>query len=294
MAGEVQFDAPAKINLILRILHPRVDGYHELCSLMQTVQLVDTLYLRLREQSVEVRLTCSDPTLPVDGSNLVLRAAHSVLAQGGLRVGIDIALTKRIPVGAGLGGGSSDAATTIMALNHLLNLKLSIEQMAHIGASLGSDVPFFIMGPTAWVAGRGEQVQPVTLHGGRWVVLVKPVFGVETRWAYRQLAQTRAKIEPLSQAHDRLRRAAALSWDEDEIEPLMVNDFEEALHGTHPQFAEIRAVLKSEGATVAMLSGSGSTVFGLFIDHDRAVLAASRIRAVIADVQTFVVRTSAS
>jgi 4-diphosphocytidyl-2-C-methyl-D-erythritol kinase len=272
---EVRVQAPAKVNLILRVLDRRSDGYHNLWSLMQTVELEDELRFRLRRDSDDVRLVCDDATLPTDGRNLVMRAAALALERAGLRsrrrMGLDIRITKRIPVSAGLGGGSSDAAATIRGLDRLLDLGWSVADMARVGQALGSDVPFFFSAPTALVEGRGEHVTPLTLSGERWVVLVHPGFPIETRWAYERLASTRTAVQALSDPHRRLAAQTPLSWNE--VIPLMENDFEEALAQTHPVLGAIKAELIANGAEAALLSGSGATVFGVFPDRCSAVRA---------------------
>jgi 4-diphosphocytidyl-2-C-methyl-D-erythritol kinase len=152
--------APAKVNLILRVLDRRADGFHNLWSLMQTVGLEDAVTIRRASGHSEIRLQCDSAALSVDQTNLVYRAAAGVLAQTQHKIGLDIRLTKRIPMGAGLGGGSSDAAATILGIDRLLNLGWPAARMAEVGQALGSDVPFFFHAPTAVVAGRGEQPVP--------------------------------------------------------------------------------------------------------------------------------------
>ncbi len=271
--------APAKVNLVLRVLDRRSDGYHNLWSLMHTVGLEDELHVRLTAEpdaSSPVRLACDDPTLPTDGRNLVRRAAELVLdraaAQGRPAPGVDIQLTKRIPMGGGLGGGSSDAAATILGLNHVLGLGWSVSEMAKLGESLGSDVPFFLFAPCARVRGRGEDVAPLTLAGTRWVVLVNPGFPIETRWAYQRLAESRRVARPLSASLVTLMGRDRLSWNE--VVPLMENDFEGALAPVHPALTVIKTELLLAGAEGALLSGSGATVFGIF--HDEAVAVRAR------------------
>lgn len=270
-ATEIRIHAPAKINLVLRVLARRPDGYHDLWSLMQTVSLEDELRVRVRHDSSEIRLHCDNPQLPVDSRNLVHRAATAVLRQAGPQVGVDVHITKRIPLAAGLGGGSSDAAATIVALNQLLGLGWSVEEMAGLGQTLGSDVSFFFQAPTALVQGRGEEVVPVTVTGDRWIVLVNPGFPIETRWAFERLSQTRPGVRPLSERLRALTRAAALTWEE--VVPLMENDFEAALDSTYAALGMIKRNLLGHGAEAALLSGSGATVFGIFRDEHRAVQA---------------------
>jgi 4-diphosphocytidyl-2-C-methyl-D-erythritol kinase len=155
---------------------------------MQTVELEDAVTIRLAPQHAEILLQCDSHSLSVDQTNLVYRAAAAMLVQLQRKIGLDIQLAKRIPMGAGLGGGSSDAAATILGINRLLNLGWSAARMAEIGQELGSDVPFFFHAPTAVVAGRGEQVRAIHLADSRWAVLVNPGFPVETKWAYQQLS----------------------------------------------------------------------------------------------------------
>ena len=260
--------APAKINLVLRILDPRPDGYHNLWSLMQTVQLEDELTISLSDKHATITLRCDDSSLRTDPSNLVYRAAAAVLEQSARVVGVDMTLAKRIPMGAGLGGGSSDAAATIIGLNRLLNLGWSMEKMAHVGQTLGSDVPFFFFAPSATIEGRGEKVTPVRIKGSRWVVLVNPGFPVETKWAYQQLSVSRTGVQPLSAVHAAMGNASELSWEE--VLQAVENDFETAVFKTHPVLHRIKQKLLAEGAETALLSGSGATVFGVFRDETPA------------------------
>ena len=210
--SEITVFAPAKINVILRILDRRPDGFHNLWSIMQTVALEDEVQIRVRADRQDIQLRCDATQLAADQSNLVYRAATAVLARAQQSIGLDIELRKRIPMGAGLGGGSSDAAATIIGLNHLLQLEWSSTQMADVGQSLGSDVPFFLFAPSACVAGQGETVRPVVIEGARWVVLVNPGFGVNTKWAYQELAATRIAVTPLSLVQRELDRRSLVSW----------------------------------------------------------------------------------
>ena len=260
--------APAKVNVILRILDCRSDGFHNLWSVMQTVALDDEVQIRLRADRQDIQLRCDATDLAIDQSNLVYRAAAAVLARTQQSVGLDIELRKRIPMGAGLGGGSSDAAATILGLNGLLQLKWSPAQMAEVGQSLGSDVPFFLFAPAACVTGRGETVRPVVVEGARWVVLVNPGFGVNTKWAYQELAATRTSVRPLSRAQQELDRQSRMGWAQ--LMAAAENDFEAPVFAAHGTLREIKQSLQAHGAEIALLSGSGATVFGVFADEARA------------------------
>jgi 4-diphosphocytidyl-2-C-methyl-D-erythritol kinase len=243
---------------------------------MQAVGLEDELVIRLNESRAAITLECDVASLRTDQTNLVYRAAVDVLSRCGRKTGLDIFLAKRIPTGAGLGGGSSDAAATIIGLNRLLNLGWSVADMAQMGQTLGSDVPFFFFAPSAAVAGRGEAVTPVRITGTRWVVLVNPGFPVETKWAYHELASTRSGARPLSDAHVALGRARELSWEE--ILGAVENDFELPVFRAHPDLQEIKRQLLDHGAQAALLSGSGATVFGIFPSEAEAHHALAHFR----------------
>jgi len=267
-ASAITVRAPAKSNLILRVLDRRADGFHNLWSVMQTVGLEDDITIRLSQDHADIKLQCDVPSLSTDQTNLVIRAAAAVLRRYERTLGMDIALTKRIPMGAGLGGGSSDAAATIIGLNRLLNLGWSAMEMAQVGQALGSDVPFFFFAPSAVVTGRGEHVSPVRLKGSRWIVLVNPGFSVETKWAYQELSSTRAQVPALSHHQAALDREREISWDQ--IVHAAENDFETPVFAAHPDLRAIKQDLITQGADMALLSGSGATVFGVFRDEARA------------------------
>jgi 4-diphosphocytidyl-2-C-methyl-D-erythritol kinase len=260
--------APAKINLVLRILDRRTDGFHNLWSLMQTVSLEDELVIRINREHTDIRLRCDASALSADHTNLVYRAAEAVLRRCGRRIGVEVVLAKRIPMGAGLGGGSSDAAATIVGLDRVLNLGWSAADMAQVGQALGSDVPFFFFAPSAVVTGRGEQVHPVRVPGSRWVVLVNPGFSVETKWAYQELSSSRTRVRPLSDLHAALGRESGVSWEQ--VLEAAENDFEVPVFRAHPGLLEIKRALMAQGAEAALLSGSGATVFGIFRDEGEA------------------------
>lgn len=268
---QVSVAAPAKVNLVLRILDRRPDGYHNLWSVMQTVDLKDEVVLRVGSQPGRIELNCDQPDMPLGSDNLVCRAAALVLERARLDHGLTIDLHKRIPMGAGLGGGSSDAAATILGLNRLLDLGWSAQQMAEVGASLGSDIPFFFFAPCAKVGGRGDLVSPLDLTGRRAVLLVNPGFGVETKWAYQTLAAARASAPALGKDLAELDRRQSISWDA--LRPLMGNDFEDVVFPHHPVLREIKETLLSHGAESAFLSGTGATVFGIFESFSEATRA---------------------
>ena len=241
---------------------------------MQAVGLEDELILTIGYGGYSrIALHCDHVELAADQTNLVYRAAQLVLDHADRAVDLSINLTKRIPLGAGLGGGSSDAAATILGLTRLLGLDWPIERMCELGQQLGSDVPFFFLAPAAVVTGRGEQVRPVRISGTRWIVLVNPGFPVETKWAYQRLSAERLGVRPLSPALQQLGSRSVLDWSD--IMPLVENDFEAPVFTEHPLLEEIKQRLLSQGAEVALLSGSGATMFGVFSDQAGAERAAA-------------------
>ena len=268
--------APAKVNLCIRILDRLPNGYHKLWSLMHSVDLFDQLRIGLNSTHDQVHLTCDNAALPVDQGNLVYRTAEAVLRRAELAVGVDIELRKAIPLAAGLGGGSSDAAATIYGLGHLLKLEWGLSEMREVGAALGSDIPFFFQAPCALVGGWGQEVTSCAIDGKRWVVLVNPGFPVQTKWAYEQLSSNRSGVSPLSPWAEKVQRQFHVSWDD--VIKAMENDFESSLFPLYPILGFIKEKLCALGAQAALLSGSGATVFGLFLTCEGAKEAAAQLR----------------
>lgn len=275
---ELVVRAPAKINLIIRVLDRLDNGYHRLWSLMHTVDLFDVLRIRLSRDHRNIVLHCEDPTLPVDRGNLVYRAAEAVLqrADADADVGVEIELTKCIPMAAGLGGGSSDAASTVWGLSQLLQLNWCVRELSDCGATLGSDIPFFFTAPCAMVRGWGQEVTPCRIEGERWVVLVNPGFPIQTKWAYDQLALHRTAMAPLSEFATTIEGGGKATWDQ--LLSVMENDFESALFLQYPILGFIKDKLRDLGAQGVLLSGSGATVFGIFADKDVARTASAKLQ----------------
>jgi 4-diphosphocytidyl-2-C-methyl-D-erythritol kinase len=286
--ASITVHAPAKVNLILRILDRRPDGYHNLWSIMHTVALEDDVNIRVTSSKKGISLNCDMAGLPVDQTNLVWKAASAVLSHAGLSLGLEVKLRKRIPMGAGLGGGSSDAAATILGLNRILRLGWTTAKMGEVGQVLGSDVVFFLFAPSAIVSGRGEAVKPVTIEGRRWIVLVKPAFGIETKWAYQELAATRSGVRPLSTAEKEMGSGNGITWSQ--LAAAAENDFEAPVFAKYPLLQQIKRTLLKWGAHPALLSGSGATVFGVFDEESAARRAAARVTQ-DENLSTFIVPT---
>jgi 4-diphosphocytidyl-2-C-methyl-D-erythritol kinase len=260
----VEFLAPAKVNLSLRVLRRRDDGFHDIESLMCPVSIFDTLDIAHRDEP-GLEFTCDDPSLPLGDDNLVVRAAKLFCSSCGLEPRLRIALRKRIPHGAGLGGGSSDAATVLLGLNRLFDTQLPREALAAMAADLGSDIPFFIYQSAAVIRGRGEQVEQVEFPHTLPLLLVKPPFGVPTPWAYQHWRDSQEIPEVRYTAQE-------FAWG-----PL-VNDLERPVFEKYISLADMKSWLLDQPEVAgALMSGSGATVFALLHAQEGAGSLGERI-----------------
>jgi len=259
-------EAFAKVNRSLRVLGKRSDGYHEIDTIFQTVDLSEEIDFFEREEE-GVALTIEGLSLPVLEENLILRAARALANRTGTRRGAHIHLSKKIPIGGGLGGGSSNAASALMGLSALWNLTVSEADLHGIAASLGSDVPFFLVGGRARGTGRGEILEPLPDGPEEWLVLVFPPFSLSTAMVYGELA---------APALTDSAAGTNLSGSDSGGGPDR-NDLEPAAESLRGELRGFRAALSDFGATSARLSGSGSTVFGLFGDEESARRATERL-----------------
>jgi 4-diphosphocytidyl-2-C-methyl-D-erythritol kinase len=270
-ADDVVVWAPAKVNLHLEILGKRPDGYHVLETLMVAVNLRDTLVLR-GDPSGQLSLTSRHPALSSGPDNLVLRAAEVLREATNCRQGARIRLVKRIPLAAGLAGGSTDAAATLAGLNRLWDLGLADERLMELSAKLGSDVAFFFRTPAAWCTGRGEIVTPAPSGKKWWMVLVCPPFGLSTADVYREVSVPAAPI-----AGDTIRRALA-AGDVETVGRSLHNRLEDAAERVRPELADYRRRLQALGPAGACMSGSGSTLFAVCRDRGEAQRIAQQLR----------------
>ena len=254
----------AKINLDLRVLHKRPDNYHELRTVFQTVSLSDTIrirFVRARRTRLAIEGTIDIP------DNLVLRAAEAVLDATRISANITFELDKKVPLGAGLGGGSSNAATVLLALPILAGTTLPLAKLVDLGTALGSDVPFFLYGGTAFGIGRGTELYPLPDIPARPVLLIAPDVHVSTAEAYGDLnrsALTIAAPDTDTEAFRSLVWALAESGSTEDWKMLCTNDFERAVFRRHPVLQSIKRKLAKFGARPALMTGSGSALFGLF------------------------------
>lgn len=270
--GRLVVWAPAKVNLFLEVLGKRTDGYHELETLMVAVNLYDTLVFQ-EDMSGEIEFRCDDVTIPQGPTNLVVRSALLIREEtGSFGCGVKIWLRKRIPAAAGLGGGSSDAAATLAALNDLWKLGLSPPELSELGARIGSDVPFFFHTPMAVGSGRGELLTPLSTPLPLHLVLVCPKEGVSTAGVYGQLqpSSERRPIEPILEAVSR--------GDSGRVGQLLFNRLEATACQLCPAIAAAHEAIQTEGLAGPLMTGSGSACFGLAPSRTVAVEAARKIR----------------
>lgn len=250
--------APAKINLMLDVLHKRSDGYHEVEMIMTMVDLADRLTITGLPGDT-IRITSQAGYIPLDEKNLAYQAAKKIKDRYGVHQGVHIHIDKKIPVAAGLAGGSSDAAAALRGLNRLWNLNIPHNEMMEIGASIGSDVPFCITGGTALATGRGEVLTPLPSPPDCWVILAKPPINVSTAGIYGRLQADRIQHHPSASAM----RTAIEEKSFETICSELGNVLEDVTLSHHPEVQQLKQAMMQLGADGVLMSGSGPTVFGL-------------------------------
>jgi len=256
--------APAKINLYFAILGKRADGYHEVETVMQKIDLIDRLSFSFSRSGL--RLTCSDNKLPVDETNLVIKAANSFFEYTGIAPDVFIHLEKNIPIAAGLGGGSSDAGSCLVGLNCFFDADLNENQLLELARPLGADVPFFVSGwPTAYATGIGNELHQIEPADPCWIVLVNPGICVSTKWVYDNFTLTR-EGNPYRLCGRLKLTASPQKADTTKL----FNDLERVTINKHAVIQDIKDRLMADGAKAALMSGSGATVFGVFERLDDA------------------------
>ncbi|MDD2310140.1 MAG: 4-(cytidine 5'-diphospho)-2-C-methyl-D-erythritol kinase [Desulfuromonadaceae bacterium] len=252
--------APAKINYLLDVVRKRPDGYHDLRMIMQRVNLCDEITLT-QTGTPGVNVTCSSKAAPGGPTNIAWKAARAMLDRAESDAGVNIEIIKNIPVAAGLGGGSSDAASVLIGMNKLLKLALTEQELMETGCRLGADVPFFIFKRTALAEGIGEKLTPLPKIPKCWILLVNPAVHVSTAWVYRSLQLTSDR---------ELNKLPKFFESIDSVVSILSNDLETVTIPAYPVIADIKERLMSLGAAGSMMSGSGPTVFGIFKSFDVA------------------------
>jgi 4-diphosphocytidyl-2-C-methyl-D-erythritol kinase len=263
----MQVSAPAKINLFLKVLRRRPDGFHEIETFISPISFCDQVKIDKSKPGGGISFRCDDPSVPRGGENLAVRAANAFFAATQMKPAVSIVLKKKIPHGAGLGGGSSDAAAVLLALNQLFATKLSREKLAKLGSTIGSDVPFFIFESAAVCTGRGEIVTPRKLTEQLSILLVKPDFGVSTPWAYKRWQNSR-ELPGISYVQQDFRGQK------------FHNELERPVFEKFVFLARIKMwLLEQKEVAAALMSGSGSTVFAVLRQNADVDLVSKRAKA---------------
>ena len=276
--------APAKINLTLDVLFKRDDNYHELEMVMSSVDLSDHLtFTPLKEDIIQV--FTNKAFLPVDRRNHVHQAAKLIKKEYGIHTGIRIEIEKKIPVAAGLGGGSTDAAATLRALNQIWNLNLQTEELIDLGMRVGTDVPYSIVGGTAFVSGRGENVRSIAPIPPCWIVLAKPKLSVSTKTVFRALEVEQLKYQPSS----RIVEKAIESNNYEEMVKHLGNALEQITFQRHPQLPQLKERMLRYGMDGVTMSGSGPTIIGFSQNYSRAKRVYNSLRGFCEEV--YITRT---
>ncbi len=280
----IKIEGNAKINLTLDILGKRPDGYHEVAMVMQSIGLHDTI--EMEKSAAGIALTINVPWLRADEKNLAWRAAALMQQEYGLSGGVNMRLTKRIPVAAGLAGGSADAAAVLRGMNRLYELGLSDAKLCELGARLGSDIPFCLLGGTMLSTGRGEVLTRLSNLPETWVVLAKPRISVSTAWAYQNYDEQGAEQHP---DNARIQQEIARG-DRKAVAKVLCNVLESVTIKRYDVISRYKTMMLEQGAMASMMSGSGPTVFGLVGSRVQANKIADHLRASTkADV--FITRT---
>ena len=288
-------DCPAKINLFLEILGKRADGYHEVATVMQTIELYDRLFFRSREKGI--RIICRSDYVPVDERNLVFRTIELLSAEAGINRGVEVEIDKRIPVASGLGGASSDAAGTFIAINKMWNLGLTKEDMISLSEKIGTDIAFFIhlaaddfsgfSGGTFLGKGRGNEMQALPSLPVSWLVLIAPAVHVSTKSIYKDL-----NLELTVDKQDFKMIVDTLpTGDLSLISKFLFNRLESVTIPRYSVIETIKKTLLREGVVGALMSGSGPVVFGLVSDESGARAIAERISTRKGSEKVYVVKT---
>ncbi len=276
------FKAPAKINIVLRVTGRRANGYHDLLMLNETLDVYDEIEIevgsRKSEVGSQIKITCDDRSVPCDETNICYKAAAKLLELVQGKFSVKIHIIKRIPVAAGLGGGSSDAAAVLRGLNEILDLNLSREKLSELGVKLGADVPFFLYDKPAVCEGIGDKVTTLDSLPNMWILLINPNFPASTKWVYEEFDKL-PNLAQIQLTPDIARARLPRFFKElGEVAKVVHNDLELVTAEKFPEIKQIKKQLVDNGAIVSWMSGSGPTVVGMFRTEKDRVAAAKKIR----------------
>ena len=285
MAQPLELKAYAKVNLGIDVIGKRPDGYHEVRMLMQTVKLYDRITME-KNDSGNIILSTNLPYLPVNEKNLVYRAIDMIRNAYGITDGVTASIVKRIPIAAGMAGGSSDAAAAFVGMNQLFHLGITQQELMDYGVKLGADIPYCIMRGTALSEGIGEILTPLPPIPNCWFLIVKPTFSMSTKFVYENLHLDEIAVHPDIDGM----KEALYQRDLIGVTDRMENVLEQVTKKHYPAIGEIKDIMRKEGALNALMSGSGSTVFGIFKSKETAEKAAAACHEHPSVKQTHIVR----
>ena len=265
--NKIEIDSYSKINLTLNILGKRQDGYHNIETIMQSVNLADRIFIKEEKEGIEIK--CSHPLIPVDTQSLTYRTAEKILNRYRVTKGVKIEIDKKIPLASGMAGGSANSASILVGINKLFDMNLSNKDLREIGEELGMDVPFCIQNGTALAYHKGEKVTPLPfINPPLWVIIINPGFEIPTKWAYNNIDLDRIEKEK-NNIKDMLK--ALKDRELPEIAKNLFNSFEGLAIKKYPEIGKIKDRLIKEGAMGALMSGSGPTVFGIAQNKEQAL-----------------------
>lgn len=264
---EIEIDSYSKINLTLNILGKRRDGYHNIETIMQAINLADKIFIKEEQEGVKIK--CSHPLVPTDTQSLTYRSAEKILNRYRIRKGVKIEIDKKIPLASGMAGGSANSASILVGINKLFALNLSNKDLMEIGEELGMDIPFCIQNGTALAYHRGEKVTPLfPINPPLWIIVINPGFEIPTKWAYDNFDLSLVKKEQ----HHTIAMLKALKEGRLEgIAKNLFNSFEDLIIKKYREIGKIKDRLTEEGALGALMSGSGPTVFGIAQNEKEAL-----------------------
>ena len=265
--NKIKINSYSKINLTLNILSRREDGYHEIETIMQSINLADQVIITKEKEGIKIK--CNHPEVPVNANSLAYRSAEKIINRYGIKKGVKIEIEKKIPLASGLAGGSANSATILIGINKLFSLNLSNEDLRGIGEELGMDVPFFIQNGTALAYQRGEKLTPLSsINPPLWMIILNPGFNISTHWAYNNLDLDSVKRE---KNNTKAMLKALKEGKSQEIAKNLFNSFESLIIKKYPEVGRIKNRLIEEGVLGALMSGSGPTVFGITQNKEEAL-----------------------
>lgn len=265
--NKIKINSYSKINLTLNILSRREDGYHEIETIMQSINLADRVIITEEKEGIKIK--CNHPEVPVNANSLAYRSAEKIINRYGIKKGVKIEIEKKIPLASGLAGGSANSATILIGINKLFSLNLSNEDLRGIGEELGMDVPFFIQNGTALAYQRGEKLTPLSsINPPLWMIILNPGFNISTNWAYNNLDLDSIKRE---KNNTKAMLKALKEGKSQEIAKNLFNSFESLIIKKYPEVGRIKNRLIEESVLGALMSGSGPTVFGITQNKEEAL-----------------------